>query len=226
MSRKIVVFAPHPDDETVGCGGTIAKRVSQGYDVLIVVMTDGKNAFSEVLGIDSNPSPEELKAIRKEELKRAMKILGVPAENVIFLDFEDGKLIENVEKAEEIVTQILEENCPEEVYFPAKKDDHKDHQATNRIVRNSVRKLGLPTLEYRYSVAQRFSRVGPRFDRFLSLFKRHMIWSDVSEFISLKEQAMKEYVSEITIISSRQRRPVVARFKKYLKDKETFYVKE
>ena len=226
MSRKIVVFAPHPDDETVGCGGTIARRGSEGYDVLIVVMTDGKNAFSEVLGIDSDPSPEELKSIRREELQRAMKILGVPREKVICLDFEDGKLVENLEEAEKIVTQILKENCPDEVYFPTKRDHHKDHQATNRIVNNAIRKLGFPTLGYQYSVAQRFSRVGPRFDRFLSFFKHHIIWVDVSEFISLKEQAMKEYVSEITIISGKQKRPVVMRSKKYLKDKEAFYVEK
>lgn len=224
MSKRIIVFAPHPDDETVGCGGTIAKKISEGYDVLIVVMTDGKHAFSKVLGINSDPSPEQLKEIRTEETKKATKILGVPEENIIFLDFEDGKLEENAEKAEERVTQILKQFRPEEVYFSSEKDCHEDHRATSRIVRNAIKKLGLSTLEYRYSIAQRFSRIGPMFDRFLNLFKRRMIRVDTSEFVSLKEKAMKEYRSEITIISSKQKRPVVVEFKRYLKDKETFYV--
>jgi len=96
--KKIVVFAPHPDDETVGCGGAIAKRISQGYDVLIVVMTDGRHAFSHSLGIHSEPSPEEVKTTRREEIKGVMKIYGLPEENLILLDFEDRKLQENGKK--------------------------------------------------------------------------------------------------------------------------------
>jgi len=225
MNQKIVVFAPHPDDESAGCGGTIAKRISQGYDALIVVMTDGRNAFSDSLGIKSDPSPEELKAIRKEEIKRAMKILGLSEENLIFLDFEDGRLRENAEKAEELVTQILETNRPEEVYFPAEKDQHKDHKATNRIVGNSITKLGLPTMKYQYIIGQRFTRIGPIIDRLLYPF-RHTIFVDISEFGSLKEQALKEYVSEISIISNKQKRPIVERLEKYLKKKEEFYIEK
>ena len=86
MSKKIIIFAPHPDDETLGCGGTIAKRISEGYEVFVVVMTDGRYAFMNVLDIDSDPTPEELKEIRKEEVKRATGILGVPEENLVFLD--------------------------------------------------------------------------------------------------------------------------------------------
>jgi LmbE family N-acetylglucosaminyl deacetylase len=222
MNQKIVVFAPHPDDESAGCGGLIAKRISQGYDALIVVMTDGRHAFSESLGIHSDPSPEELKTIRKEEIRRAMKILGLPEENLIFLDFEDGRLRENAEKAEELVAQILEKNRPEEVYFPAENDHHKDHKATNRIVKNSIGKLGLPAMKYQYVISQRFSRIGPIFDRIIDPFK-HTIFVDVSEFVSLKEEALKAYVSEISIISKTQKRPIVEKYERYLQCKEEFY---
>jgi LmbE family N-acetylglucosaminyl deacetylase len=225
MNQKIIVFAPHPDDESAGCGGTIAKRISQGYDALIVVMTDGSHAFSDSLGIYSDPSPEELKTIRKEEIKRAMEILGLPEENLIFLDFEDGRLRENAEKAEEVVTQILEKNRPEEVYFPAEKDYHKDHKATNLIVRNSLRKVNLPTIKYQYVIGQRFSRIGPIINRLLNPFK-HTIFVDVSEFVSLKEHALREFVSEITIISNAQKRPIVGKFEKYLLDKEEFNIEK
>jgi len=226
MCKRIIVFAPHPDDETLGCGGTVAKRISEGYEVLIVVMTDGKYAFSEVLGINSDPSPEELKQIRREEVKRAVKNLGVPEENIIFLDFEDGKLKENSKEAEEKVTQILKENCPAETYFPYEKDDHTDHRATNRIIRNSIRKLGLPILKYQYSIYQRYSRVGPIVDKLLNFFKRNMIQVDISEFLSLKEVAMKEFKSETTIISSNQESPILTKIKSFLKNKETFYIDE
>jgi len=71
MKKKIVVFAPHPDDETWGCGGTIAKKLREGYEILIVVMTDGRYAFKKVLGIDSDPTPEELKEIKKRRNKKS-----------------------------------------------------------------------------------------------------------------------------------------------------------
>jgi len=224
MSKKIIVFAPHPDDETLGCGGTIAKRISEGYEVLIVVMTDGKYAFSKVLGINSDPSPEELKQIRREEMKRAAKSLGVLERNVIFLDFEDGKLGENSKEAEEEATQILKENRPAEAYFPYEKDDHIDHRETNRIIKNSIKKLGLPILKYQYSIYQRYLRVGPIVDKLLNLFKRNMVQVDISEFLSLKEVAVKEFKSEITIISSKQERPILTEIKSFLKNKETFYI--
>lgn len=224
MSKKIIVFAPHPDDETLGCGGTIAKRISEGYEVLIVVMTDGRYAFSKVLGINSDPSPQELKQIRREEMKKAAKNLGVPEENIVFLDYEDESLKENSKEAEQRVTQILKKNRPTEVYFPYEKDDHRDHRATNRIIRNSVKKLGLPTLKYQYSIYQRYSRASPMVDQFLKVFKRNMVQVDISEFLSLKEVAVKEFVSEITIISSRQKRPLLTKIKKFLKNKETFYI--
>lgn len=41
MNKRIIVFAPHPDHETLGCAGTIAKRLNEGYEVLLVVLTDG-----------------------------------------------------------------------------------------------------------------------------------------------------------------------------------------
>jgi len=70
MNKKLVVFAPHPDDETLGCGGTIAKRVREKWEVLIVIMTDRKYAFHKVLdNVYSAPIPEQLKEIRKKEVK-------------------------------------------------------------------------------------------------------------------------------------------------------------
>ena len=65
MKKKtVIVFAPHPDDETWGCGGSIAKKISEGFEVIVVILTDGRYAFSEIFGINSDPTPEELKEIR------------------------------------------------------------------------------------------------------------------------------------------------------------------
>lgn len=91
MDKTVIVFAPHPDDETMGCGGTIAKKISEGFEVIIVSLTDGRHAFSKVLGINVNPNPEDVKRLRREELIKAATILGVSITNLFFLDYEDNK---------------------------------------------------------------------------------------------------------------------------------------
>jgi LmbE family N-acetylglucosaminyl deacetylase len=222
--RRMMVFAPHPDDETWGCGGVIAKRLSEGYEVLIVVITDGRYAFSKMLNIESDPTPEELKNTRKEEVKRAAKILGVPEKDIVFLDFEDGTLEMCEKEAEERFIEILRKNPPTEVYFPYEKDAHPDHRATNRIVRSALKKLGLSTPKYKYSIAQRYSRVGPIIGSLLNLFQNNIIRVDISEFLHLKEIAIREFHSEIAIISNKQKKPLISGIEKYLKNNEAFYI--
>jgi len=90
----IVLFAPHPDDETLGCGGYLANKIDEGYEVFVVVLTMGEKLFSVMLNIVEAPSPREVCAIRRDETRRAMKILGLKPENLLFLDFEDA-LLEN-----------------------------------------------------------------------------------------------------------------------------------
>lgn len=226
MDRKrIIVFAPHPDDETLGCGGTIAKKIAEGYEVLIIVMTDGRHAFLKVVGIDSNPTPEELKEIRKEELKRAMKILGVPEENLIFLDFVDGTLQEIMEEAEKKVVKILSENFPVEIYFPHKNDDHPDHRAAYHIVKNSVIKLGIPTKMYQYLITPKHVRFNSFTNVLLNYFRRNAVYVDISEFFIKKKTAVKEFKTQITMFLDKQQSPVVPNInERFLKTKEVFYI--
>lgn len=226
MAKKIVVFAPHPDDETFGCGGTIAKKLSEGYDVLIVVMTDGRYAFLNVLGIESDPTPEQLKEIRKEELKRAARHLGVPETKLIFLEFVDGTLADREKEAEEKVVEILSKNRPDEVYLPSKRDGHPDHRATYRIVKNSIMKLGIRPMKYQYQISHRYARIGPFIEAFFNLFKNKRVHVDVSKFLHVKKLAIEEFKSEITAVTSRQHKPVIESIKKFLKNEEVFYVEE
>jgi LmbE family N-acetylglucosaminyl deacetylase len=212
-NRRIIVFAPHPDDETLGCGGTIAKKIAEGYEVLIVVMTDGRFLLQNSSETNSCLMPEQVKKIRRAEVLKATKILGVPEKNVIFLDFVDCTLKENKKTAEENVTMILEKFPPSEVYFPHEKDNHPDHKATNHIVQTVFKKLNLKPMMYRYSIAQKFDRFGPLVDSFLNLFRNNITYVDISEFISLKKDALKEF--KILKIKS---------FNKYLGKREKFYV--
>ena len=224
MKGRVIVFAPHPDDETLGCGGTIAKKLAEGYEAIIVVMTDGRFLLLKSFGIGDDPSPGQVKEIRRGEVLRATKILGVPEENVIFLDFVDGTLEENEETAEEKVAEILEKYAPSEVYFPFERDAHPDHQAANRIVKRAVEKLNIKPIMYRYMIMHKAARFGPLIESFLSIFKRDRVYVDISEFLPRKREAVKEFKSELTAISPKQSKPHTKDFKKFLKKKETFYI--
>ncbi|MEM2507575.1 MAG: PIG-L deacetylase family protein [Nitrososphaeria archaeon] len=223
--KKIAIFfAPHPDDETLGCGGTIAKKIAEGWEVLIVVMTDGRFLLLKSFGIDCDPTPEEVKAIRRGEVLRATKILGVPEDHVIFLDFIDGSLRDHEEKAVEKVINILKGYLPYEIYFPYEKDCHPDHAVTKRVVKRAVEKLGLKPKMYKYTILHKMARLGPIIDSFLSIFKQKKIYVDISEFLSLKEAAVKEFKSELEAISPKQSKPHTKNFNKFLKKKEMFYM--
>jgi len=224
LGEKILVFAPHPDDETLGCGGTIAKRISEGYEVVIVEITDGRYLFKTVLGTESNPTPAEVKQMRKEEVIKATGILGVPKDNLVFFEFEDGKLEQNEKEAKDKVEKILKTITPIEVYFPYAKDFHPDHRSTNRVVVNCLQRTEMHIQQYQYSIMQT-SRIGPILDRLLNPIRKSMIDIDISKFLNLKRQAVNEFKSEVSIIAKGQTRPLLRNVENYLRNTESFYVK-
>ena len=221
------MFAPHPDDETLGCGGTIAKKTSEGYKVIIVILTDGRHAFSKVLGITSNPTPEELKQIRKIEAKKAIKTLGVSEESIIFLEFEDGKLEKHREEAREKILEIIKRYSPIEIYFPSSKDYNIDHKITNQIVKHCIKESKFSPRIFQYSIMQKYARIGPLIDKLTKIIKRHIVEVDISNFTTLKMKAIEQYKSQTSIISEKQTKPILSpkRMKNYLANKELFYIK-
>jgi LmbE family N-acetylglucosaminyl deacetylase len=226
LNKRLIVFAPHPDDETLGCGGTIAKKVKRGYDVIIVVMTDGRHALSNAFGILHNPTPDEIKNIRRSEANTAMEILGVPKKNIIFLDFEDGTLghINNHEELVTKITELLEEFQPTEVYFPQEKDYHPDHRAASLLLQESIKKLNHPIQGYQYSVGMRYLRLGPIKQKLLNYLRNNYVYVDISEVLSKKIEALSAYKSQIGIVCSNQDHAVIETTQRFLKGKELFYL--
>ncbi|MBD0337375.1 MAG: PIG-L family deacetylase, partial [Cyanobacteria bacterium Co-bin13] len=80
-----LIVAPHPDDETLGCGGLIALKRQQGTEVRVVILTDGRASHP------SHPRlpTQELVAIRQQEATQALAVLGVPPEDLHFFNQPD-----------------------------------------------------------------------------------------------------------------------------------------
>lgn len=146
LSKSALVFAPHQDDEVLGCGGTIIKKVARGAEVRIVFMTNGCGSHASMM------EPDELIAMRRSEAVAAASILGVPEEHVVFLDYPDGTLTVCESEAIAPVQALLDAHRPEEVFVPCEFDGPDDHLATHRIVTQAVKRLGLPATVYEYAV--------------------------------------------------------------------------
>jgi LmbE family N-acetylglucosaminyl deacetylase len=220
--KTVIVFSPHPDDETFGCGGTIAKRLNEGYEVLVVILTDGRHAYSKLFGLGMDPTPEQMVRIRKAEVERAMEILGLEKENLIFLNFEEGTMEQNYEEAEKKITRILMNNSPKEVYYTYERDFHRDHQATSRIVKNSIKKAKIHTMQYEYSISQKFGRA--RLLHVFNCIRQKTFCVDISEFLPLKIKAIEKFISQISIISKGQETPVIQKPQRFMQKKEIFMV--
>jgi len=117
MSQKILIIAPHPDDETLGCGGTIAKHILSGDHVTLCIATTAhKPDWSD-----------EYLDLRSKQINEAVKILGI--HEVIELGYHTVKLdtIPQKEITERLI-MIVNELQPDIAYIPFKGDLHRDHR--------------------------------------------------------------------------------------------------
>jgi LmbE family N-acetylglucosaminyl deacetylase len=146
LRRAAMVFAPHPDDETLGCGGTILQKRRSGADLQIVFMTDGAASHAHLI------SRPELRAMRQREALEAVEALGLEPVQVSWLDFPDGEL--SVWRAEAItrVSRLLERHRPQQIFLPYARGEHSDHVATHSIVYEAVSRVELAATLLEYPV--------------------------------------------------------------------------
>ena len=118
---NILVVGPHPDDQELGMGGTIAKLTEQGHDVLLLDMTNGE------------PTPHGDPQTRALEAAKAAEILGVKRR---LLDLPNRMLEHNIE-SRHLVAGVIREHQAQIVFAPYFEDAHPDHVATTRIVEDA-----------------------------------------------------------------------------------------
>jgi LmbE family N-acetylglucosaminyl deacetylase len=93
-SDRILIFSPHPDDESLGAGGLIAKAVEKNATVMVVIVTDGSSSHTRTsyikLATKTNfTNNESLPELRRNETLNAIKNLGLTENDVIFLGYPD-----------------------------------------------------------------------------------------------------------------------------------------
>ena len=132
-TRGLVVVAPHPDDESLGCGGLIAEARARGLPVRLVVVSDG---------CGSHPNsrlypPERLRGLREDETRRAVGELGLAPEHVAFLRLPDAHVPSTgatAQAAAEVIADAVRESEADAVFVTWRHDPHCDHTAAADIV--------------------------------------------------------------------------------------------
>ena len=138
--RGLVVVAPHPDDESLGCGGLIAGTCALGLPVRLVVVSDGTGSHP---GSPSYP-PERLRRLREAETLAAARALGLAPEHVRFLRLRDRSVPKAGPAAETAARAIAEaaRDCGAGALFVTwAYDPHCDHRAAAALARLACRDL-------------------------------------------------------------------------------------
>ncbi|GAA4882174.1 PIG-L deacetylase family protein [Kitasatospora terrestris] len=212
----VLVFAPHPDDEVIACGGTIARLAAEGARVRIVFATDGAMSHSAVLGIHRDPAPAELRLIRRGEARAAAKELGLPEDAVHFLDFPDTALAGHLAAFRARVLDVLRVHPGvSEVYLPHEvRELNADHRLTGETVLACLAELDLTPLIHRYVVwdertEQEFAFVNRNPPAAGAGVAERLVTVDITEQLPRKQAAFRAHRTQVELYAPGQTRPVV-----------------
>jgi LmbE family N-acetylglucosaminyl deacetylase len=202
-SASALVIAPHPDDETFGCGATIARKAAAGTSVSVCVVSDG-GAFPT-----DEMSPEALVSMREDNFAEACGILGVPQDNVSLLGFPDRGIESDGRDVVAAISEVIDRVQPDEIFLPTRHDVHPDHKTVNRLSYEAVARSTFRPAVYAYPVwfwardtwtprnASRVTELASRF-RFLAAgVTLRSVRVDAGPFLDAKRRAMECYAWEL-----------------------------
>jgi len=145
--KTVLVIVAHPDDEILGCGGTIAKLTKAGYEAFTVIL--GEGITSRFDGADSEKKRELIKEL-KQQAAKANKIIGV--KDVMIYNFPDNRLdtvplLDIVKTIEKVKNKIK----PDIIFTHYEKDLNIDHRVVYKAVITASRPLSSETVKEIYS---------------------------------------------------------------------------
>lgn len=181
---NILVIAPHPDDEVLGCGGTVAKFTDQGHKVYVAVMTKGKEPLF---------STEQVCQVR-EECMAADEFLGVT--RTFFLDFP-ASMMEEVPryKMNDALIKLIQHIKPDITYLPHHGDMQLDHRLTADAAMVALRPKYEHVVRKIYAY-ETLSETGWDVPDTSHAFIP-TAYSDISDYLDRKLQAMEIFRSQI-----------------------------
>lgn len=186
---SILIAAPHPDDETLGCGGLVAHCSSAGNAITVLAMTSGGASHP---GDDA--WRDELCAIRECEQREALRVLGLVKPDIVRLGLSDGKVDrlkgEIRKRVVKKIQNIIRARRIGSLFVPAIDDCHSDHQETAKLFAEAVRGL---ELEYFFNY-----QIWPPEIRPSQVRNNEIGFTlDISDVLTLKRRAIQKHYSQL-----------------------------
>jgi N-acetylglucosamine malate deacetylase 1 len=181
---RSVIIAPHPDDETLGAGGTLLRRKSEGASLAWLIVTS--------ISVSSSWSSEKIKQ-REEEIRRISQLYEF--DEVYRLNFESTQLdMIPMKDLIAAISDVFMAFQPEEVFVPHPSDVHSDHRLVFDAVSACTKWFRYPSVK-RVLAYETLSETD--FGLGTSQAFRPNVFVDVEHFLSKKIQAMDIYASEV-----------------------------
>lgn len=181
---RVLVIAPHPDDEIIGVGGTLAKRATNGHEVYVCVVTKGCEPIFRENYVETG----------RTECRKADTLLGV--KETIFLDFPAAMLEEVPRyKLNAGILEVVREVKPEEVYIPHRGDMQIDHKMVVDAAMVALRPKYDHVIKRIYAY-ETLSETGWDIPNTTNEFIP-TVYEDISETLDKKLQAMNKFQSQL-----------------------------
>jgi LmbE family N-acetylglucosaminyl deacetylase len=119
--RRVLVLAPHTDDAELGCGGTIARLLTDGADVFVAAFSTAEES------LPPGAKPSRL----RDEFLAAMQTLGIPHDNALVFEYPVRRLSYYRQELLEELVKLRKQIDPNMVFLPSSSDLHQDHQVLN-----------------------------------------------------------------------------------------------
>jgi len=190
MRKKILIVAAHPDDEVLGCFGTVARLIKKGYEAYTLILGEGKTSRDEKRVLENNK--DEITTL-KNEIQNANNIIGI--KKVFVKSFPDNRF-DSVDLLDiiKVISKVNEEVKPDIIFTHYEHDLNIDHQITYKAVITATRPMENESVKEIYS----FEILSSTEWNYPLSFSPNTFFN-IENTIDLKVQAMKAYNSELCI---------------------------
>lgn len=182
--QRVLVLAPHMDDEVIGCGGSLLKHQRENRKLAVVYFTDGSHF------VDSSTDRDILREIRRGEAERVGGQLGMKS---YFLDIPDRTLAYHPEIVRQIVC-ILQEYQPDIVYLPHSGETDREHRLVNEIYSEACW-LAEDTYALKWKKSMETPQIVLEYEVWTPLI-RPQYWEDIGRYMDQKTELINLYSSQ------------------------------
>jgi LmbE family N-acetylglucosaminyl deacetylase len=203
---RLLVAAPHMDDEVLACGGTLA-QLADKEQVFVVYATDGSRSPVPIFPWQGSVSPD-LPAIRAQEARAALHVLGIAEDHAHFLGLADGRLGAYRVRLCHSLGALIRQIAPAHILIPFRYDRHPDHLALGRAVIDIFKGQPNSASLTEYFVYTRWQLL-PGKDIRKHIRPEHLTAIDIQAYSSTKKRALLCYKSQTTHFFDWQDRPIL-----------------